>query len=852
MFVRQHKNIKCLKVCPGANTCHVFDMINMMNSLKNILLFFLLFNILGSAKAQFPGVKLKSNEDIGRYCLWYNKPAANWNQALPLGNGFIGGMVFGAPGRDRIQLNEGTIWGGGPNQTVDSSARAHITEVRALLAEKKYVEAQTIANKYLGPKGNSGMPYQLAGDLFINFPGHDVVTDYYRDLDISRAVASVHYKWHGVTFKREYLTAFQNNVLMVRITADRPKMINCQLILQSPLVQKVSVNGNSLMLSGAGSKHENQPGKVRFNIMTRVKTAGGRSHVDTSGIYIENADTAIVYLAIATNFVNYHDVSADPYERALKTLNAAYSLGFPSVMKDHQAAYQAYFNRVRLNLGSNERSLRPTDERIADFAMNNDNQLAELYFQFGRYLLICSSQPGSQPSNLQGIWNGELKGPWDSKYTVNINTEMNYWPVEVTQLSELGLPLYDMVEDLATTGRATARVMYGARGWMLHHNTDIWRITGVVDGAFWGLWPTANAWLCQHLWEHYLYTGDKSFLRKYYPIMKGAAEYFIDVLQTEPDHGWLVVSPSVSPEHEYIGGETPVSVTAGATMDNQLVFGLFSNLIQAASVLQVDQAFADTLAVYRAKLPPMQIGKYGQLQEWLEDLDRPNDNHRHVSHLYGLFPANQITPFSQPKLFAAAKNSLIYRGDVSTGWSMAWKINLWARLLDGNHAYKLIKDQIRPVVGQAGGTYPNLFDAHPPFQIDGNFGCTSGIAEMLLQSHDGAIYLLPALPDAWPRGSISGLMARGGFKVDMAWENYKITSLVIHSSLGGNCRIRVNTALKSKLLKKAAGSNANPFYQTVDLPQAIINGSSSDLSFQPGKTMLFDLSTRKGMRYKVI
>lgn len=790
-----------------------------------------------------------------RNLLWYDKPAANWNEALPIGNGYIAAMVFGGVRQERLQLNESTIWGGGPNNTVDSAAKPYIDKVRALLVQKKYLEAQQLANSKLSPLGNSGMPYQLAGNLYINFPGSDNISEYKRDLDIKNATASVAYLNKGVRYKREYFTSFTNNVLMIRLTADKPGSITCNFNLQSPLKKTIELINGDLTLSGLGSDHEGQKGKVKFVVIARVKNIGGSFVADTSGIAVRNADTAVVYLSIATNFVNYHDISADPLSRARGILNKAYTKSFVSLLRAHSALYQKFYNRVTLDFGTTDAAKATTDVRIKNFASGNDPQLAGLYFQFGRYLLISSSQPGSpEPANLQGIWNGELKGPWDSKYTININTEMNYWPSEVTGLPELSTPLFNMISDLSVTGKETASVMYGARGWSLHHNTDIWRITGIVDGPFWGLWPTGNAWLCQHLWEHYLYTGDVDFLRKYYPVMKGAAEYFIDVLQPETEHNWLVVSPSVSPEHEYLEGKTQVSVSAGTTMDNQLVYGLFTNVARAAAELNTDKMFADSLMAYRNKLPPMQVGKYGQLQEWIEDWDSPTDHHRHVSQLYGLFPGNQISPFRNPRLFAAARNSLVYRGDVSTGWSMAWKINLWARLLDGNHAYKLITDQISPVgaKGGSGGTYPNLFDAHPPFQIDGNFGCTSGITEMLLQSHDGFIYVLPALPDALQKGSVKGLMARGGFKVDMEWNNHKITRLVVYSALGGNCRLRLNQPAVGKGLKKASGANTNPFYAVVNIANPIIHPNDKNLNVEIPQSWLYDIHTEKNKTYTII
>ena len=794
--------------------------------------------------------------------LWYDKPASNWNEALPIGNGFIAAMVFGSPQLDRLQLNESTIWGGGPNNTVDSGAFKYIDTVRNLLAQKKYEQAQNFANKFIGQKGNGGMPYQFAGNLFINFPDADHFTNYYRSLNIDSALAEVRYTNKGVHYKREYFTSFIKNVLMVRLSADKPGMITCNVNIQSPLKQELYKNNGNLILTGLGSDHENQKGKVKFAVFAGVKTIGGLALADSTGININKADTAIIYLSMATNFVNYHDLSADPIKRADSILTKAYPNHFSALLQAHVSFYQSYFNRVKVDFGITDTANAPTDLRIKNFSKNDDPQLAALYFQFGRYLLICSSQPSSQPANLQGIWNGDLKGAWDSKYTININTEMNYWPSEPTQLSELSTPLFNLISDLSVTGKETAHAMYGARGWALHHNTDIWRITGIVDGPFWGLWPTSNAWLCQHIWEHYLYTGDRDFLKKYYPIMKGAVEFFFDALQTENSHNWLIVSPSVSPEHEYLTvGKTQVSITGGATMDNQLVNGLFTNMIHAVKDLNIeDKPFVDSLIAYRDRLPPMQIGQYGQLQEWLDDWDSPTDNHRHVSHLYGMFPGNQISPFRSPKLFEAAKTSLVYRGDVSTGWSMAWKINLWARLLDGNHAYKLITDQISPVAGpgngkgpmEGGGTYPNLFDAHPPFQIDGNFGCTSGISEMLLQSYDGEIYVLPALPDIWAKGSITGLMAQGGFKVDMEWENHKLTRLVIYSALGGNCRLRLNQSVANKTLKTASGVNPNPLYAIFDVKAPFLKANYKEIDSKLPQSWLYDLKTEKGKAYAIV
>ena len=528
---------------------------------------------------------------------------------------------------------------------------------------------------------------------------------------------------------------------------------------------------------------------------------------------------------------------------------------YSQLLKNHTAAYQKYFNRVKIDLGKTDSVKNATDVRLKDFANGNDPQLVALYYQFGRYLLISSSQPGGQPANLQGIWNNKMNPPWGSKYTININTEMNYWPAEETNLSEMHNPLIEMVKDLSQTGRETASVMYGSSGWVAHHNTDLWRITGPVDGIYSAMWPMGGAWLSRHVWEKYLYSGDKKYLATVYPVLKGAAQFYLDFLIEEPVHKWMVVSPSMSPENAPKAHHGK-SIAAGATMDNQLVFDLFSNTIKAAEALNTDKDLIAKIKVMRDKLAPMQVGQYGQLQEWMQDLDDPNDKHRHVSHLFGLYPANQISPFTTPELFEAAHNSLIQRGDVSTGWSMGWKVNLWARLRDGNHAYKLIRNQLTPTglnkggENSGGGTYPNLFDAHPPFQIDGNFGCTAGITEMLLQAHDGSIQLLPAMPDEWKDGSISGLRAPGGFEIEnITWKNGRLSKVTIKSKLGGNCRLRVPNALKGHLLKTAEGSNTNPFFQLDKIRTPMISEKANLSTPIINETLLYDFDTIAGKSY---
>jgi alpha-L-fucosidase 2 len=720
----------------------------------------------------------------GALVLWYPKPANEWVEALPVGNGRLGAMVFGGVPAERIAINEDTLWAGGPYDPDNADALVALPEIRRLIFAGRFREAQQLASARMMGKPLRQMPYQTVGDLSLSFPGLSAFTDYRRQLDLDTAVARTSFSSGGATFAREVFVSAVHQVIAVRLTCDHPGRISFDASWNTPQRVETQIDGDTLILRGHNREDEGIAAALAFEARAAVIVSHGTSSAGTGTIAVRNADSAILLIAVATSYRNCRDVGGSPSLAVGQAIDAARAKTYESLLAEHVAEHQRLFRRVSIDLGMTDAAGRSTDERVAQSEKVDDPQLAALYFQYGRYLLMSCSRPGTQPANLQGLWNDSLKPPWGCKYTININTEMNYWPAESANLGECVEPLVAMLKDLAEKGAHTAKVHYGAPGWVAHHNIDLWRACAPVDGPQWGLWPTGGAWLCMTLWDRYDYARDPRYLAEIYPIIKGAAEFFLATLVEEPKHQWLVTCPSLSPENVHAGG---TSLCAGPTMDEQILRDLFSHCIEAAETLKLDTLFAEKLREARARLAPNQVGAAGQLQEWLEDWDMqaPEIHHRHVSHLYGVYPSQQITLEHTPELAAAARRSLEIRGDDATGWGLAWRLNLWARLADADHAHKILRMLLGPQ-----RTYPNLFDAHPPFQIDGNFGGVSGIVEMLMQSHSGVIRLLPALPKAWPSGAIRGLRARGGFGVDIVWKEGRLGEATIRGLATSRCAVR--------------------------------------------------------------
>ncbi|MFC6018008.1 glycoside hydrolase N-terminal domain-containing protein [Plantactinospora solaniradicis] len=715
--------------------------------------------------------------------LWYDEPAGtDWLRALPIGNGRLGAMVFGNVDTERLQLNEDTVWAGGPYDSANTRGAANLAEIRRRVFADQWTQAQDLINQTMLGSPVGQLAYQPVGNLRLAFGSASGASQYQRILDLTTATATATYVLNGVRFQREVFASASDQVIVIRLTADRANAITFTATFDSPQRTTVSSpDATTIGLDGVSGSMEGITGQVRFLALANAAVSGGTVSSSGGTLRVSGATSVSLLVSIGSSYVDYRTVNGDYQGIARRHLDAARNIGFDQLRGRHVADYQALFNRVSIDLGRTAAADQTTDVRIAQHASVNDPQFSALLFQYGRYLLISSSRPGSQPANLQGIWNDQMAPSWDSKYTINANLPMNYWPADTTNLSECYLPVFDMIKDLTVTGARTAQAQYGAGGWVTHHNTDAWRGSSVVDGALWGMWQTGGAWLATMIWDHYQFTGDVGFLRANYPAMKGAAQFFLDTLVTHPTLGYLVTNPSNSPELPH---HANASVCAGPTMDNQILRDLFNGVARAAEVLGLDATFRTQVLAARDRLPPTRVGSRGNIQEWLADWVETERSHRHVSHLYGLHPSNQITKRGTPQLHQAARQTLELRGDDGTGWSLAWKINYWARLEDAARAHKLLGDLVR-----TDRLAPNMFDLHPPFQIDGNFGATSGITEMLLQSHNGELHVLPALPPAWPTGQVAGLRGRGGYTVGAAWSSSRI-ELVVTPDRAGPVRVR--------------------------------------------------------------
>ena len=826
-----------------------------------------------------------------RLKLWYDKPASIWEEALPLGNAKTGAMVFGGIVTERFQLNDNTLWSGFPDPGNNPNGPKVLPQVRQQIFEGNYDSAAKLWKKMQGPYSARYLPL---GDLWLKFELKDsVVTNYYRDLDLNDAISNVKFTSGGVTYTRESFISFPGKAMAIKIRADKKGSINFTTSITSKLrFITEAVTKDLLILKGKAPKFvanrdfepkqveydENPKGEgIQFEVHVRIVTDQGSVTNSGNNLIVKNADAATIYLTEATSFNGFNKSPAlqgkDPSIEAASTLGNLMAKSFESLKQDHITDYRKLFDRVELDLGTDTLAIRlPTDQRLRNYGTTQkDNQLQVLYYQFGRYLMIAGSRPGSRPTNLQGIWNDHVQPPWGSNYTTNINTEMNYWLAENTNLSECHVPLFDFMNELAVNGAITAKTNYNIdEGWVTHHNSDLWAKTSPPGGyewdpramPRWSAWPMAGAWFSTHLWEHYLFTGDKKFLlEKAYPLMKGSAKFLLHWLIKDPKTGFLITNPSTSPENTIKIKGVEYQVSMASTMDMSIIRELFTALIKTTDILKIDPSFRQQLVNAKEKLYPYHIGQYGQLQEWFQDWDDPADKHRHLSHLFGLYPGSQITITTTPELASAAKQSLIHRGDISTGWSMAWKINWWARLQDGEHAYKILSAaftyinprEVRETMG-GGGTYPNLFDAHPPFQIDGNYGATAGMTEMLLQSHEGFISLLPALPNAWNKGFVKGVKARGNFTISMDWNEGRLVQGRLFSGSGGNCRIRTLQPVRvlETGFSPSKGDNSNLLNTVYGRPPYEKNSNAKLVEIDKTKGHFIDFETQKGKTYTIV
>jgi alpha-L-fucosidase 2 len=791
--------------------------------------------------------------------LWYRQPVQEWNEALPVGNGRLGAMVFGKTAQERIQFNEETLWSGGPYDPSRDGGAEALPEIRRLIFAGEYAKAHDLFGRTMMGIPYEQMKYQPLGDLLLDFPGHDSVDDYRLELDLDTAIVTVTYRVGEVTFRREVFSSPVDQVIVVRLTADRPRQISFSATLHGARNQAHSNYGtdyfqmdglppDGLVLTGKSSTFLGIEGKLHYEARVRAKAEGGITEVDYRTLSVDNADAATLLISAATNFVSYKDISGDPSARVERTLNAVLDRPYDEMRQEHIAEHQRLFRRVAVDLGTSAAASLPTDERVARFRAEGENggidsaalredpdpQLAALYYQFGRYLLISSSRPGTEPANLQGIWNQDSNPSWDSKYTVNVNLPMNYWPAEIGNLPELTEPLFKLVSEASEAGQNVARRHWGARGWVLHQNTDLWRASAPMDGPSWGAWPVGGAWLLFNLWEHYVFEPDPEYLQRLYPLMRGSVLFFLDTLVEHPRYGWLVTAPSNSPENfplregngrffdevtgSYLKART---IAAGPTMDMQIIRALLDAFAEASATLGVDEKMRAEVVEARARLAPLQIGGHGQLQEWLEDWDDLEPEHRHLSHLWGLYPGDEISPDRTPEFATAAERTLDLRALGGCGWSSSHKMTLWARLLQGERAIENFDYLI------AEDTLPNLFSlCGRALQVDGNFGTTAGIVEMLLQSQGEIIRFLPALPPAWPTGSVRGLRARGGFELDFNWQDGRLLAATIRSSSGRLCRIRSDEPLR-----------------------VMSNGEEIDLSME--EDGIFEFDTVPGSAYEV-